>query len=112
MPFVALRWTGKKASKDAHGNHVEFVTVGSRTSAFVPALQKLKGGDGEGAGGEGKGGGKAGTKRTSRGKAKAKEEDEEGDEDGEENEDEETAEEEEKKPAARRVVLYEGVKPG
>ncbi|KAG2440513.1 hypothetical protein HYH02_010391 [Chlamydomonas schloesseri] len=37
------RWTNKKASKDASGRAISFVTVGSRTSAFVPALQKLKG---------------------------------------------------------------------
>ena len=35
-----FRWTGKKASQDAHGNRIDFITVGSRTSAFVPALQK------------------------------------------------------------------------
>ncbi|GFR41350.1 hypothetical protein Agub_g1963, partial [Astrephomene gubernaculifera] len=38
------RWTNKRASKSADGHPIEFVTVGSRTSAFVPALQKLKGG--------------------------------------------------------------------
>lgn len=99
-PCYAPRWTGKKASKDAHGNHIEFVTVGSRTSAFVPALQKLQGGAGGGAGEAGKGGGKAGTKRTSRGKAKKEEE-----EDEEEDEDGESADEEEK-PAARRVLRF------
>ncbi len=36
------RWTNKKASKDASGRAISFVTVGSRTSAFVPAVQKLK----------------------------------------------------------------------
>ena len=34
------RWTGKQATKDAHGNRVEFIEVGSRTTAFAPALQK------------------------------------------------------------------------
>ncbi|KAG2446168.1 hypothetical protein HXX76_000762 [Chlamydomonas incerta] len=36
------RWTNKKASKDASGRDIHFVAVGSRTSAFVPAVQKLK----------------------------------------------------------------------
>ena len=35
-----FRWTGKKASQDAHGNRIDFITVGSRTSAYVPVLQK------------------------------------------------------------------------
>jgi len=34
------RWTGKKTSHDAQGNRIDFITVGSRTSAFVPTLQK------------------------------------------------------------------------
>ncbi|KAL6765068.1 Formamidopyrimidine-DNA glycosylase N-terminal domain-containing protein [Haematococcus lacustris] len=34
------RWTGKRASM-CNGKPVEFVTVGSRTSAFVPALQRI-----------------------------------------------------------------------
>ncbi|KAJ9527092.1 hypothetical protein QJQ45_025185 [Haematococcus lacustris] len=33
-------WTGKRASM-CNGKPVEFVTVGSRTSAFVPALQRI-----------------------------------------------------------------------
>ena len=37
------RWTNKKASQDASGRAIHFVTVGSRTSAFVPAVQQLKG---------------------------------------------------------------------
>ncbi|CAG9467197.1 unnamed protein product [Pedinophyceae sp. YPF-701] len=35
-----FRWTGKKASNDYHGNKIEFITVGGRTSAYVPKLQK------------------------------------------------------------------------
>ncbi|GFH14858.1 H2TH domain-containing protein, partial [Haematococcus lacustris] len=34
------RWTGKRASM-CNGKPVEFVTVGSRTSAFVPSLQRI-----------------------------------------------------------------------
>lgn len=35
------RWTGKKASSLPSGHKIDFVTVGSRTSAFVPVLQRL-----------------------------------------------------------------------
>merc|ERR1712241_1584249 len=35
------RWTGKKASK-VEGKAVKFITVGSRTTAFCPTLQKKK----------------------------------------------------------------------
>lgn len=34
------RWTGQKASS-VNGQKIDFVKVGSRTSAYVPALQKL-----------------------------------------------------------------------
>ncbi|GAX75543.1 hypothetical protein CEUSTIGMA_g2986.t1 [Chlamydomonas eustigma] len=37
-----VRWSGKKPVS-LGGNPVHFVTVGSRTSAFVPKLQKLQG---------------------------------------------------------------------
>lgn len=37
------RWTRKQASKDHAGNTVVFLTVGSRTSAVVPSLQKMGG---------------------------------------------------------------------
>ena len=33
------RWTGKKASK-VNGKAIKFITVGSRTTAFVPSVQK------------------------------------------------------------------------
>ena len=36
------RWTGKKESS-IDGRAISFVTVGSRTSAFVPSLQKVTG---------------------------------------------------------------------
>ena len=35
------RWTGKRTGGSVGGHAIDFVTVGSRTSAFVPALQKL-----------------------------------------------------------------------
>lgn len=34
------RWTGKKASS-INGGRIEFLTVGGRTSAFVPSVQRL-----------------------------------------------------------------------
>lgn len=34
------RWTGKKPSKIASGDQVKFITVGSRTTAYVPSIQK------------------------------------------------------------------------
>lgn len=37
------RWTNKKASKDFYGNHIDFITVGGRTSAFVSKFQKISG---------------------------------------------------------------------
>ena len=40
-----FRWTGKKASKTADGHAIAFATVASRTTAFVPALQKKTDGD-------------------------------------------------------------------
>lgn len=43
----SCRWTGKKASS-INGHKIDFVTVGSRTSAFVPALQKVVGGSAAG----------------------------------------------------------------
>ena len=36
------RWTGKKAASIG-GKEIQFVTVGSRTSAFVPQLQQITG---------------------------------------------------------------------
>uniref|UniRef100_A0A7S3QJP2 Formamidopyrimidine-DNA glycosylase catalytic domain-containing protein n=1 Tax=Dunaliella tertiolecta TaxID=3047 RepID=A0A7S3QJP2_DUNTE len=39
------RWTGKQASS-IDGKKIDFITVGSRTSAYVPALQKLVKGSG------------------------------------------------------------------
>lgn len=39
------RWTGKKSSS-VEGKKIDFITVGSRTSAYVPALQKLVAGTG------------------------------------------------------------------
>jgi hypothetical protein len=47
---AGCRWTGKKASSDAGGRKIDFITVGSRTSAYVPELQKLVGGARWGAG--------------------------------------------------------------
>jgi ribosomal protein S13 len=38
-PVVTCRWTGKTASKDANGQVIKFLTVGSRTSAYVPSVQ-------------------------------------------------------------------------
>jgi formamidopyrimidine-DNA glycosylase len=35
-----FRWTGKQASKTADGHAISFATVASRTTAWVPALQK------------------------------------------------------------------------
>ena len=35
-----FRWTGKQASKTADGHLLSFATVASRTTAWVPALQK------------------------------------------------------------------------
>ncbi|KAF5842509.1 Formamidopyrimidine-DNA glycosylase N-terminal domain-containing protein [Dunaliella salina] len=40
-----FRWTGKQASS-IDGKKIDFITVGSRTSAYVPALQKLVKGSG------------------------------------------------------------------
>ncbi|UPQ98675.1 formamidopyrimidine-DNA glycosylase [Chloropicon primus] len=37
------RWTGKKATKVEGGKQVKFITVGGRTSAFVPSVQKKTG---------------------------------------------------------------------
>ena len=34
------RWIGKQASKMGDGKQIAFVTVGGRTSAFVPSVQK------------------------------------------------------------------------
>ena len=36
------RWTGKKASRDFHGDTIAFETIGGRTSAFVPSRQKKR----------------------------------------------------------------------
>merc|ERR1712176_976385 len=36
------RWTGKKASKINNQLQVKFITVGSRTTAYVPSIQKKK----------------------------------------------------------------------
>lgn len=36
-----FRWTGKKETEDFHGRKIKFITVGGRTSAFVPDIQKL-----------------------------------------------------------------------
>merc|ERR1719204_1669241 len=36
------RWGKGKDAKDVNGNRIEFVTVGGRTSAFVPKFQKEK----------------------------------------------------------------------
>ena len=35
-----FRWTGKQASKTADGHAISFATIASRTTAWVPALQK------------------------------------------------------------------------
>jgi len=45
------RWSGRKASY-VGGRPLAFVTVGGRTSAYVPELQKLEAGGGGGGGGE------------------------------------------------------------
>jgi formamidopyrimidine-DNA glycosylase len=37
------RWTGKKASKTSNNQAVKFITVGSRTTAYVPSIQKKMG---------------------------------------------------------------------
>lgn len=44
-PFFpcCFRWTGKKATTLPSGHKVDFVKAGGRTSAYVPALQKLTG---------------------------------------------------------------------
>ncbi|PNW77245.1 hypothetical protein CHLRE_10g428433v5 [Chlamydomonas reinhardtii] len=117
------RWTNKKASQDASGRAIHFVTVGSRTSAFVPAVQQLKG---SGAAGRAKaaaakeaeeGGPAAKRKRTAKKKATAEEEEEDGDgretsadsdeggddvDDVDEEEEEDDDEEEEEAPTAKR----------
>jgi len=36
-----FRWTGKKETTDFHDRVIKFETVGGRTSAFVPEIQKL-----------------------------------------------------------------------
>lgn len=40
------RWTGKTASQDANGEAIKFLTVGGRTTAYVPSVQ-LKSGPGK-----------------------------------------------------------------
>jgi hypothetical protein len=40
FPDVLCRWTGKKASS-INGHCIEFINAGGRTTAYVPALQKL-----------------------------------------------------------------------
>jgi formamidopyrimidine-DNA glycosylase len=58
------RWTGKKASS-VGGRPLAFITVGGRTSAFVPSLQKLEGaGDGGGRKGGSAAGGSGGGQAT------------------------------------------------
>lgn len=47
------RWTKKKASKDASGRNIKFVTAAGRTSAVVSSVQKLR--SAKGAGGSGGG---------------------------------------------------------
>jgi hypothetical protein len=37
---VVFRWTGKTASKDHSGKAIHFLTVGGRTTAYVPSLQR------------------------------------------------------------------------
>ena len=41
----SCRWTGKQASS-IDGKKIDFITVGSRTSAYVPSLQKIVKGSG------------------------------------------------------------------
>lgn len=40
--LFSYRWTKKKATKDAHGRTVTFLTSGGRTSAIVASAQKLR----------------------------------------------------------------------
>ncbi|KXZ42162.1 hypothetical protein GPECTOR_192g308 [Gonium pectorale] len=90
------RWTNKRASSIG-GKAIHFVTVGSRTSAFVPAVQKLRGGGG---------GGSRKRKGGRPGDAEAAAEaagDRDGDGDGsDDSETEEEEEDEEEAPAAKR----------
>jgi formamidopyrimidine-DNA glycosylase len=89
------RWTGGKSTRmpDGAGGHyrVEFLTSGGRTSAYVPALQKMVSSS-AGAGGGGKGGKGGGTKSKKR---------EEEEEEEEEEEDEEQEEEKPRRPAKK-----------
>lgn len=39
MNLNSYRWTGKVASKTANGEAIRFLTVGGRTTAYVPELQ-------------------------------------------------------------------------
>jgi hypothetical protein len=43
------RWTGKTKTNDFHGNHIDFMTVGGRTTAYAPALQPKPKGAGQAA---------------------------------------------------------------
>jgi formamidopyrimidine-DNA glycosylase len=56
------RWTGGKATRLPTGERVEFITAGGRTTAYVPAVQRMikakAGGGGGGGAGAGGGGGK------------------------------------------------------
>jgi formamidopyrimidine-DNA glycosylase len=66
------RWGKGNAEKNRVGGHVvDHVTVGGRTSAFVPAVQKLRKSSGGGGGGS-KGGGKRGAAAEVAPPAKAK----------------------------------------
>mmetsp|Transcript_18372 Transcript_18372/g.39500 ORF Transcript_18372/g.39500 Transcript_18372/m.39500 type:complete len:570 (-) Transcript_18372:261-1970(-) len=65
------RWTNKRASS-INGMPISFVTVGSRTSAFVPALQKLRRSTGEMVEDTGDDGGEEGGKPVKKAKAKPK----------------------------------------
>eukprot|EP00884_Botryococcus_braunii_P014595 jgi/Botrbrau1/23136/Bobra.0243s0064.2 len=53
------RWTGKKAGPKLDGHPVEFETVAGRTTAYVPAVQKLRKSSAGGAKPKKKAGGKA-----------------------------------------------------
>jgi hypothetical protein len=56
---MSRRWTGKTKTNDFHGNHIEFITVGGRTTAYAPALQLKPKGAGQGAAAKKKQAGKA-----------------------------------------------------
>ncbi|KAG2446167.1 hypothetical protein HXX76_000762 [Chlamydomonas incerta] len=115
------RWTNKKASKDASGRDIHFVAVGSRTSAFVPAVQKLKSAGAsraKAAAGEeaAEGGAAAKRKRPTKkaveeaagGEAGADSDEDGGIGDGDGEEEEEEEEEEAAKPAAKRRKAASG----